>query len=62
MDLTNFKQFAETNEAHSHDPRSIRDQECQSIQISPLKISANHRAVIQIWTNERAENKNGTYF
>ena len=25
MDLSNFKQFAETNEAHSHDPRTIRD-------------------------------------
>ena len=35
---------------------------CQSIQISPLKISANHRDGFRIWTNERAENKLGTYF
>ena len=31
MDLSNFKQFAETSEAHSHDPRTIWDQEQVSV-------------------------------
>ena len=62
MDLSNFKQFAETNEAYSHNPWIIRDQEQVSVNSNKsLKISANHHNGYWIWTYEGAGNKKGTF-
>ena len=56
--LSNIKQFADSNEAHSLDPRTIRDQEQVSVNSNKfLIISANHTALFRFWTNETAGNK-----
>ena len=47
MCLTSFKQFAQTNEAPTHDPKTIRaqKQKCQPFKKKSGKNFANHRTL-----------------